>query len=104
MTETVYTMPLTNVPQRFSMDIVGVTYIILCRWNESIGWSLDISNADDVPLIACLPLTVGVDLLGQYAYLGINAALYVYTDGAQFEPPTLENLGRESNLYLLVQS
>ena len=104
MTETVYTMPLTNVPQRFSMDIVGVTYIILCRWNESIGWSLDISNADDVPMVCCLPLTVGVDLLGQYAYLGINAALYVYTDGAQFEPPTLENLGRESNLYLLVQS
>jgi hypothetical protein len=103
MTDTVYTMPLTNVPQRFNMDIVGVTYTILCRWNESIGWSLDISNAtDDTPLIACLPLTVGVDLLGQYAYLGINAGLYVYTDGDQFQPPTLENLGANSNLYLLV--
>jgi hypothetical protein len=105
MTETVYTMPLTNVPQRFNMDIVGVTYTILCRWNESIGWSLDISNAaDDTPLIACLPLVTGTDLLGQYAYLGIGAALIAYTDGDQFAPPTLQNLGRESNLYLLVES
>jgi len=102
MTDTVYTMPLTNVPQRFSMDIVGVTYIILCRWNESIGWSLDINDANDVPLIACLPLVTGRDLLSQYAYVGIGAQLIVYTDGAQFEPPTLANLGAESNLYLLV--
>jgi hypothetical protein len=104
MTETVYTMPLANVPQRFTMDIVGATYIIRCRWNESIGWALDINDANDISLIACIPLVTGVDLLGQYGYLGINAALIVYTDGDQFAPPTLENLGRESNCYLLVQS
>lgn len=102
MAETVYKMPLTNVPQRFSMDIVGVTYIITCRWNESIGWSIDINDANDVPLIACLPLVVGSDLLGQYAHIGIGASLVVYTDGDQYEPPTLANLGIESNLYLLV--
>jgi len=102
MTDSVYKIPLDNVPQRFSIDIVAVTYNIVCRWNESIGWNLDISDADNVPLICCLPLVVGTDLLGQYAHIGIGASMIVYTDGAQYEPPTLDNLGTESNLYLLV--
>ena len=104
MTETVYIMPFANVPQRFTMDIVGVTYIITCRWNESIGWAIDIDDANGVSMISCIPLVTGVDLLGQYGYLGIDAALIVYTDGDQFAPPTLANLGIESNCYLLVQS
>ena len=99
---TAYKIPLANVPQKFSIDIVGVTYNIVCRWNESIGWSLDIADANDTALVTCLPLIVGADLLGQYSYLGIGASMIVYTDGAQYEPPTLDNLGSESNLYLLV--
>jgi len=98
---TVFIMPFSNVPQRFTMDIVGVTYVILCRWNESIGWAIDISDADNVPLVACIPLVTGVDLLGQYEYLGIGVSLYAYTDGDQFAPPTLANLGQESNVFMV---
>ena len=103
MAETVFKMPLTNVPQRFSMDIAGTTYTIVCRWNEVIGWALDlIDAATDTSIIACLPIVTGCDLLTPFGYLNIGASLIAYTDGDQYEPPTLDNLGAESNLYILI--
>lgn len=103
MTDNVYRIPLANVPQRFQIDISGQPYIIVCRWNESIGWTLDISNGTtEAAMIRCLPLVVGSDLLGQYGYLGVGAEMYVYTDGDQYAVPTLENLGTESNVYLVI--
>lgn len=44
----------------------------------------------------------GADLLAQHEYIGIPGQLIVYTDGDEFSPPTLSNLGQEANLYYLV--
>jgi hypothetical protein len=49
-----------------------------------------------------MPLVTGIDLLRQYRYLGIPGSMIVYTDGDPDAPPTLENLGNESNLYYVV--
>ncbi len=100
-----FRIPLTNVPQRFNIDIAGRQYLITCRWNGSTGWMLDIANGTtQASIISCLPLVTGTDLLAQYGYLGLGFDMYVYTDGDANAVPTLENLGTGSNLFVSVES
>lgn len=104
MSDQVFKIPLTNVPQRFSIDLAGKSLIIISQWNEEmLAWVLDILDGDtEEPLVCCLPLISGADLLEQHEYLGIPGQLIVYTDGDETAPPTLENLGIEANLYYVV--
>lgn len=104
--EQLFIIPLSNVPQRFTIELSGVVYIIVCRWNgEMPAWTLDIfDEATNNPLIINLPLVAGADLLSQFGHIGIPGKLLVYTDGDEFAPPTLDNLGQEANLYYLVDA
>jgi len=99
-----FVMPLSNVPQRFIVELAGTAYIIVCKWNgEMPAWTIDIfDEVTSQPLIVNLPLVAGTDLLGQFEHIGIPGKLLVYTDGDEFSPPTLDNLGQEANLYYLV--
>lgn len=98
-----FRIPLSTVPQRFSIDLAGNSYLITCRWNGSVGWMMDISNGTtQASIIRCLPLVTGTDLLAQYGYLNLGFALYVYTDGDSDAVPTLDNLGIGSNLFAAV--
>ncbi len=46
------------------------------------------------------PLVTGVDLFAQYRYLNlVKGQFIVFTAGAELQPPTLENLGQEANLF-----
>lgn len=99
-----FKLPLQNVPQVFDIALAGVNYTMTCRWNSApdAGWVLDLADADSgLPIVANIPLIVGADCLSGLEYLGINGRLIVYTDGAELTVPTLENLGRESNLYFI---
>lgn len=96
-----FVLPLTNVPQRFTIELSGVAYVMTCRWNgEMPAWVLDIEDeATAGALISNLPLVSGADLLSQFTHVGLPGRLFVYTDGNEFSPPTLDNLGQEANLY-----
>ena len=97
----IYIIPLDNIPQQFTIDLAGVTYIITCRWNpEGITWVLDIEN-EAGPLVLNLPLVTGVNLLEQHGHI-IPGQLIAYTDGDEFTPPTLDNLGQAANLYYVI--
>jgi hypothetical protein len=104
--EEIFVIPLTNVPQRFTIELSGIAYIIVCKWNgEMPAWTIDISDeVTGQPLIVNLPLVAGVNLLEQFKHVGIPGKLFVYTDGDEFAPPTLDNLGQEANLYYLVDA
>jgi len=104
--EQLFVIPLTNVPQRFTIELSGVAYIIVCKWNgEMPAWTLDIfDEVTSQPLIVNLPLVAGANLLEQFGHIGIPGKLLVYTDGDEFAPPTLDNLGQEANLYYLVDA
>ena len=103
--EEIFIIPLTNVPQRFTIQLSGVAYIITCKWNpEAPAWVLEF--ADEVTnqvLLTNVPLVAGADLLEQFKHVGIPGKLLVYTDGDEFAPPTLENLGQEANLYYVAE-
>lgn len=97
-----FLIPLLNIPQDFNITLSGVDYRIVSKFNSALlgGWVIDIYDfITDTPIVMNIPMVTGADLLEQYAYLGFNGQLIVYTDGDELAPPTLENLGNESNLY-----
>lgn len=104
---TTFIIPLLNIPQKFDIALAGVNYIMTCRWNDApeAGWVIDLADADtDEPIVANVPLITGADCLAGLEYLGIDGQLVVFTDGDELAPPTLLNLGVESNLYFLTDA
>ena len=103
MAETLFQIPLANIPQEFSITLAGIQYVVVSKWNEYSGWVLDFYDAiTSLPIVMAIPLVVGADLFAQYKYLGLPGQAVVYTDGDQYAEPTMDNLGTASNLYLLV--
>ncbi len=95
-------LPLQNVPQSFSIILGGVTYTMTCKYNEIQGWTLDIADINSVPIVSNIPLTTGRDLLEPFGYLNFGGKLFAYTDTSD-APPTLDNLGIDSNLYFVTE-
>lgn len=100
---TAYEIPLSPQPQRFDIELGGVTYKLTVLWNNAPtgGWVLDIANSLDEPIISGIPLVTGANLLAQYEYLGFSGSLEVQTDFDLFAVPTFTNLGTQSHLYFL---
>lgn len=95
-----FLIPLVNLPQQFTIDLAGVTYTLVSKWNDvAQSWYLDILDSAQEPIVCGIPFVTGTDLLAGLEYLGINGSLIVYTNGDQWEVPTLNNLGVDSNLY-----
>ncbi len=104
---TTFILPLINIPQSFDIALGGVNYVMTCRWNDAAdaGWVIDLADSDSgLPIVANVPLITGADCLEGLAYLGINGQMVVFTDGDELAPPTLDNLGTESNLYFLTDA
>lgn len=98
----VFLIPVQNVPQKFSIELGGIGYIITTRWNTEAGaWALDIADeASGTALITNLPIVTGIDLLAQYQHI-ISGSLVAYTEGNEYAPPNLDNFGREGNLFFV---
>ncbi len=100
-----FEIPLTAVPQRFSISLNGVTYQVKSVWNDVAQiWVVDISDSSGAALVSGIPLVCGADLIGQFSYLGIGGEMVVETDSDQNIPPTFSNLGVTSHLYFVVPS
>jgi hypothetical protein len=95
-----FEIPLTPAPQTFLVSLVGAQYTFTLQWRDTMngGWVLDIADASGKAIVSGIPLVTGVNLLAQYAYLGLNFELWVQTDAAD-APPTYTNLGITSHLY-----
>lgn len=100
----IFLIPLANTPQRFEIALGDTEYTVQCRWNPAAdSWIVDMWRADNGASIFCnLPLVTGVDLLAQYRHL-VQGSLHIYTDGDENATPTMDNLGKESNLYYITE-
>lgn len=100
---TVLEIPLSPTPQRFFASMAGVTRRLTFRWNVPASvWIMDISDQNDVPILAGVPLITGADLLGQYGYLGLGGMLIAQTNSDPGMPPGRLNLGQDGKLYFVV--
>lgn len=97
-----FVIPLIASPQRFSISLNGVPYVMTVRWCTAAScWILDIADEDDVPILSGVPIITGADLLSQYEYLGIGGGLEARTEAEPDAVPTFENLGLESHLVFI---
>lgn len=96
-----FEIPLTPRPQTFSVSLAGIDYRLTLQWRdtEQAGWVLDIADAGSHPIIEGIPLVTGVDLLEQYAHLGLGGVLWCQTTAEPDAVPTFDNLGAGSHLY-----
>lgn len=98
---TIQVIPLSAANQTFTVQLGLIEYRLrlIYRDADEAGWVMDISDAEDTPIVAGIPLITGANLLAQYGYLEIGGALYMATDADPDAVPTFENLGGAAKLY-----
>jgi len=98
-----FLIPLTNSNQSLAITIAGVQYNLRVIWNNiNQAWTLDISDANNNPILQGIPMVTGADLLEQYGYLNFGGMLIAQTDNAPFAVPTFSDLGQTGNLFFVV--
>jgi hypothetical protein len=96
-----FEVPLSSGSQQFTITLGNIDYVVLLIWNSvANAWVLDISDQNDNLLIGGIPLVTGVDLLQQYAYVGIGGGLVCTTDDGQ-GIPDYSGLGTTGHLYFV---
>ncbi|MBY4728354.1 MULTISPECIES: phage baseplate plug protein [Burkholderia] len=98
---TFYEIPLTPDPQTFTITLSSVIYRLTVQYRAAggTGWILDIADANGNALVNGIPLVTGVDLLGQYAYLGFGGRLWVQGAVSPDDVPTFDDLGVGSHVF-----
>lgn len=95
-------IPLTPVPQRFSISLNGVTYQLRSVWNAIAQvWVVDIADSSGQPVVSGIPLVCGANLLEQFDYLAIGGELIAQSDNDPNSPPTFDSLGSTGHLYFV---
>ncbi len=101
----VYTIPLTNKNQTLQTVLLGVTYTITVRWNALASlWYLDINDVNNNPILNGVPMVAGVDLLKQFAYLGVGGSLVAQNVSNPNEPIDENGLGVTGFLFFIPYS
>lgn len=96
-----FKIPLNPFPESFGVTINNVDYNGVTRWNvPAQTWVLSLFTTNNVPILQNIPLIPGVDLLGQFAYLGINAKMSALVDSDSAAVPSYSALGTTGNAYL----
>lgn len=100
----VYRIPVGPVQQIFEIELAQKSYHIRIYFNKFMqAWLFDLLDGDKNPLIMCTPLVTGVNILEQYAYLGVDGVFIVYSEGDHDHVPGLTELGSGSGLYYLTE-
>ena len=100
---TEYEIPLDAQAQTFSIVLGTTVYKLTVTWNIPLNcWILNIADTDSNPIIQGIPLVTGVDLLGQYAYLGLGGSLVVQSLGPDPSVvPSYSSLGSSGLLFFV---
>lgn len=101
---TVFEIPLSAVPQTQIISLGSVQYQVTTRWNAfSESWVMDIADANENKLLSGIPLVTGLDLLEQFAYLGLagGGALVVQSDNDPALVPDVASLGITGHLFYI---
>lgn len=95
-----YEIPLSPTPQKLSISLGGIQYRLTVQWNRVMtAWVLDIADVGGNDILTGLPIVPGVDMLGQFAYLGFGGMLIAQTDSISSIIPTFTSLGITGHLY-----
>ena len=96
-------IPLAAENQQFNILINNNSYRIVVTWRDDAGWIVDLQASNGSDIIAGIPLVTGIDLLSQYAYLGMGFSLVCLCDAEGQEYPSKTDLGSGSHLYVITE-
>lgn len=87
-----YELPITSDPsQEFICKINEQKYLLRIKLNvRAETWTLDVNTSDDEPIITCIPLVLGVDLLGTERFE--TGMLFLVDYSGRGEDPGADNL------------
>lgn len=97
----IYKIPLTLDPdQNFKCTVPisgkNLSLFFRIRFNTVAKyWTISVSNSKGEILVDNIPLVTGVDLLGQFAHLGLGSAVVAKTGKSTMDSPDDTNLGTE---------
>lgn len=95
-------LPLTPGAALFTVSIKGREFRFRLAYANTAeaGWFVDIGDGESNALVCGLPLLPGMNILGQFAYLGLGFGLLVSVTGKGDLPPTFEDMGAGMHLYV----
>lgn len=98
----VYLIPTSPAQQIFDIDLQNKTYTFRLLYNKFMEtWTFDLYDENKNPLVMGAPLVTGVNLLDQYAYLGIKGQVVIYTEGDRDRLPSIDGLGVDTNIFFV---
>ena len=98
-----FELPLSGSDEQFNVSILGTEYTFIVQYRDEpyFCWMLDLLTNNGDPIVRGIPLVTGVDLLSPFSgALKLGFSLFVGTDGAPDSPPTEDNLGTLSHVYV----
>lgn len=101
---TSYEIPLSPEPQKFNIQLAGVTRqlrVYWCRFQEC--WVFDLGDNVGAPILQGIPIITGADLLGQYRHMQLGGSIIAQTDYSPNSVPTFDNLGVLGRVYFIVE-
>lgn len=86
-----YEIPMTtDASQEFVCTIGGQKYLLRVRLNVRASiWTIDVNTINDEPIVTCLPLVLGVDLLSTERFT--NGMLFLVDYSGRGEDPSADN-------------
>jgi hypothetical protein len=89
-------------PQTFKISLGGTFYQLTMHWCAPANcWILDIADQSGNKIVSGRPMVTGVDLLGQFRYLGIGGGggMLVQSDNDPDLVPDFDSLGSTGHLF-----
>lgn len=88
----IYELPITNEPsQEFVIELAGIDYLFRINLNvRGDIWTLDVNTSNDFPIIECVPMVLGSDLLANERFT--EGALFIADYNNTGKDPSGDNL------------
>lgn len=100
-----YRIPVDNSPNqefdcKIPVDGKNIDLHFRLNYNETAGyWVMSLNdNETGSDLLSSIPLVTGINILGQYSYLGIGSAYLVKIGDSLLDYPNSVSLGNEFSL------
>jgi hypothetical protein len=105
MSGSVVEIPTSPSPQTLTVTLGGIVYNLRLMYYElgGQGWTVDINDATNNPIVLGIPLIVGVNLLEQYGYLGFPGELWCNVDGDPDAVIGFNDLGSIGHFYFVTR-
>ncbi|MEY0576985.1 phage baseplate plug family protein [Providencia manganoxydans] len=96
-------IPILNKNQELDIQLGRKNYHLRIKYMEFCGWVLDVMTQAKEEILMGIPLLHGVDIFGQYRYLGLEGSLLFYCEDPSYETD-MNEAGKGNRLYFTQDS